>query len=289
MQRLPDLDLLAAFLALSRTLSFTEAAREVGLTQSAVSHRIRRLEEQLGYRLFERSTTRVVPTAAGEDLRARLEPVLQELEAIFAPEPARAAVRLQVEMESSFARNWLTPRLGRFTERHPQISIDLRIRNEGFAFGQGTALAIRWGKGHWPDYSATWLLGMRFTPTCSEGFLHAHPLRSPADLLNCVLLHDRSTAAWSQWLKAAGVAGRPRHEGHVLHDTALLEHAVDQGHGVAMLSPLMTQAGSGRVAPFPALTIEEEGAGYYILKASPRLRGAAAHFESWLQAEAAAV
>lgn len=284
---LPDISLLTAFIALFRCCSFTQAAREVGVTQSALSHRIRRLEEQIGYRLFERSTTNVQPTAAAEALHLRLEPLLTELEALFRQAGPPGPISLRVEMESSFARNWLTPRLGRFTARHPSVSIDLRIRHEGYEFGPGTSLAIRWGDGTWPGYRADWLMGMRLTPMCAPDYLQRHPLAQPRDLLDCILLHDRSTVYWAEWLRAAGVAGRPRHDGHVLHDTALLEHAVSHGQGVAMLAPSMRAADEGsRVMPFPDLSIEASG-GYYILKPAPRLRGIAASFEAWLQEEAA--
>src|SRR5687767_14888760 len=129
-KRLPSLDLLKGFEAVARHLSFTKAAAELFVTQSAVSRQVRQLEEQLGVRLFERRTRAVVLTEAGHQYYTELAPLLKQIEALtHKVASARAVRRLRVTTTLTFSSLWLVPRLAAFQERHPDVHVHVVADN----------------------------------------------------------------------------------------------------------------------------------------------------------------
>ena len=136
--RLPSLDLLKGFEAAARHLSFTRAAEELFLTQSALSRQMQTLEEQLGLPLFERRHRQLLLTDAGQLLHATAKTVLAELtQAVAAIRRDQAAQPLTVSTNQPFASLWLIPRLPRFRERHPKIDVYISADNRIVDLGHG--------------------------------------------------------------------------------------------------------------------------------------------------------
>jgi DNA-binding transcriptional LysR family regulator len=214
---LPPLDLLPAFEVASRTLSFTDVAAELLVSQSAVSKQIKHLEDRLGAPLFERRTRTLALTDAGRVLRASVVEMLDHLQ-VTVDQLRRAAgpPELSATMTTGFATMWLIPRLPRFTVRHP----DIHVRVSATMAVQDMArdridVAIRMAPPDAVPAGSPRLFAERTIAVCSPRLLDDpdRPLRSPADLARHTLLRYRSLDVpgrfmdWDEWLARAGFAG----------------------------------------------------------------------------------
>lgn len=236
-RRLPSLNALKAFEAAARHESFTRAAGDLNVTQGAVSHQVKALEEDLGLRLFQRERQRLVITEAG---RAYLEVVRDAFDRIAGGtekllQRHRSGV-LAVTTSPNFAAKWLVHRLGRFAGTHPDIDlrIDATVRHVDFA-REDIDVAIRHGEGKWPGLHVTRLCAEELFPVCSPTLLKGRgALRSPADLARHTLLHLGEPLDWSKWLEAAGVSGAGIARGPVFSQASLAIDAAINGQGVAL-------------------------------------------------------
>lgn len=290
MRRLPPLAAVRVFEAAARHENFTTAARELGMTQAAVSHQIRLLESHLGQPLFRRERQRVMLTEAARHAAARLGKGLDLIESAFAEMRADDEATLTISTTPTFANAWLAWRIGGFQMRYPDLAVRLSMQ-EGLAdfSGDGVDVAVRSGYGAWPDLAAHRLIEQDFTPMCSPAFLAAQGGRiAPQDLLRLPLIspHDPSWACWLQQagLAQAGKAGLP---GVRMDSQANEGHAAMAGQGVAMLTPFfwhhdMTE---GRLVQlFPQ--VSSLGMAYWL--AYPEHRRTARkiqRFRSWLLEE----
>lgn len=242
-QRLPPLGALRAFEAAARHLSFTKAAEELHVTQAAVSHQIKALEQELGLPLFLRFNRRLALTDAGQEYLPPLRDAFDLMST--ATRRIRAGDRigqLKITTLSSFATKWLIPRLARFRELQPDIdpmiSTSYRLidfRSEEFD------VAIRLGRGNYPGLHVVHLMDDWAFPVCSPRLKKGvRALREPADLKHHVLLHDSAVShdndapSWRNWLKAAGVREIAPDRGPAYSDTALALQAAIAGNGVAL-------------------------------------------------------
>jgi len=283
---IPSLQSLRALEAAVRLESYSAAARELGLTHSAISHRIRELEARLGARLFERQGQRMIPSVRA---RALADPIARALallgEAFPAQRPARQALRVSVL--PSFAHRWLVPRLAAFRAAHPEIDLQLDARLELALPGSGGIDAgLRYGLGAWPGLNATRLSGERLFPVCAPAYRDALALATPADLARAVLLrHARQP--WAPWFGAAGLSLAEPRDTPLYEDAGLLLEAAAGGEGVALARGLLAarDLASGRlVAPFPQ-TIVDTSAYYLVRPATPRRANAAAdRLANWIRA-----
>ena len=222
-RRLPSLNALKAFEAAARHESFTRAADELCVTQGAVSHQVKALEAELGFRLFHRERQRLVITEAG---RSYLEVVRDAFDRLAAGTERllqrQSAGVLTVTTSPNFAAKWLVHRLGRFAEVHP--SIDLRVsaslHHVDFA-REDVDVAVRHGDGSWSGLQVTRLCTEALFPVCSPKLLRGrHALRGPAALRHHVLLHLDDRRDWAKWLEAAGVDGADLARGPVFNRRA---------------------------------------------------------------------
>lgn len=242
-RRLPPLGALRAFEASARHLSFTKAAEELHVTQAAVSHQIKALEQELGLPLFRRFNRRLALTDAGQEYLPPLRDAFDLMSA--ATRRIRAgdqSGQLKITTLSSFATKWLIPRLPRFRELQPEIdpmiSTSYRLvdfRSEDFD------VAIRLGRGNYPGLHVVHLIDDRAFPVCSPRLTKgARALHEPANLKHHILLHDSSVSQdsdapnWRNWLKAAGVTEVAPDRGPSYSDTALALQAAIAGNGVAL-------------------------------------------------------
>ena len=240
-RRLPPLNALRAFEAAGRHLSFTKAAEELFVTQAAVSHQVKALEETLGIALFRRFNRRLMLTDAGQaylpPLREAMDQIALATERLKTVEESGA---LKVSVLPSFAAKWLLPRLSRFRARHPEIDVLVSAKNELVDFTrEDVDLAIRYGWGNYPGLTTHDFMGDVVFPVCSPQILKSGPpLEKPADLKHHTLLHDPTTATdaidWRGWLKATGVTGVDPTRGPGFTDTAMVIQAAVEGQGVAL-------------------------------------------------------
>ena len=242
-RRLPPLNALRAFEAAARHLSFTKAADELFVTQAAVSHQIKALEETLGVQLFRRHNRRLELTRAGQDYLPPLRDAFDMMAvATRRLRPDNESAQLKVSTLQSFATKWLIPRLARFHERHPEIDPMISTSHRLVDLeAEDVDVAIRVGQGNYPELHVVLLMDDLAFPVCSPRLLDGpKPLRQPADLANHVLLHDFSVSRdgdapnWRNWLKRAQVTGVDAERGPSYNDTAMALQAAIAGQGIAL-------------------------------------------------------
>ena len=287
---LPPLHALRAFEAVGRLLSFRRAGEELLITQSAVSHHIRQLEEALGLRLFERKARSIALTTAGErylEVVSRAFGVLAEGTADLSALRARQSLR--VSLLPSFAANWLVPRLGRFRDAHPSVDVELdpTLRLVDLTAGEAD-IAIRYGDGRWPDARAELLIAERLTPVLSPALAQEHRLQDPAELLAMPLLLTKRPFDWDIWAAKAGVDLTAARTIQLTDYNIVLQAAID-GEGVALGRTVLIEdrlrAGL-LVAPCPHVVISPR-AGHWLLTPERRRPSPAVQaFVHWIGREA---
>ena len=233
------LNALRAFEASARHQSFTRAAIELCVTQAAVSHQVKLLEERLKVVLFKRLPRGLLITAEGEALLPavqdsfdRMADVLERFEGGF----VREVVTLGAV--GTFATGWLLPRLANLRERHPQLDVRLSTNNNRVDIAaEGLDYAIRFGNGAWHDTEALPLFEAPLSVLCVPEI--ADTLKRPEDLAGHVLLRSYRADEWPGWFAAAGVGPAPVAKGMMFDSSLVMMDAALQGAGVALAPPLM--------------------------------------------------
>ena len=290
-RRLPPLNALRAFEAAARQLSFTRAGQELHVTQAAISHQVKGLEEWLGLALFRRRGRAIVLTENGQSYHAAVREGLD----ILADATDRLTRRqdsgvLTVATLASFAAAWLVPRLGRFRAQHAEIDVRVAASDEIVDFARDDVdLAIRYGNGHWPGLEVVPLMTEDVFPVCSPDLLRGpHPLRQPDDLRHHTLLHDDMRETWRLWLLAADVRGVDPDRGPGYNLSALVIHAAADGQGVALARSALVRdfLDDGRlIRPFE-LALPAEYAYYLVYPARAVTHPKVRAFRDWLLSEA---
>jgi LysR family transcriptional regulator, glycine cleavage system transcriptional activator len=292
--RLPSLNGLRAFEAAARHLSFTNAASELNVTQTAISHQIKRLEEELGIRLFVRQNRALALTPEAKEylpgIRAAFNDLRLATDRLLRRDNDHV---LTVSTLASLAAKWLLPRLSAFQEARPGIDVRITTSTSLVDFKSGDVdAAIRYGRGQWPGLRADWLMADQLFPVCSPALLTGnHPLRCPEDLKDHVLLHTSNANSddWRLWLTAAGLpTNLSTHPGVTFDLIFMTVQAAIDGIGVAMgrTSYVEADIAKGRlVVPFK-ITLPAD-AGFYLVYPeatadTPKL----AAFRQWLLAPA---
>jgi len=288
-RRLPPLSSLRAFEAAARHLSFTRAAAELHVTQAAVSHQVKALEDWLGLKLFRRQNRNVFLTEAGQAYLPAVREAFDGLsEATRRLRQRGGQAKLVVSVTLSFAAKWLMPRLGRFRRLHPEIEFMIDATDRIVDLGREEVdVALRYGAGAWAGMTARPLLKEELFPVCSPALAEA--LQRPEDLASHTLLHDEMRQDWRMWLLAAGVRGVDPTRGPTFTNSAMCVQAAIDGEGVTLGRSALVAAdfAPGRlVRPF-AVRLPTEFA-YYVVHTPlagdlPRVRA----FVDWLLAEAA--
>ncbi len=290
-RRLPPLNALRAFDAVSRHGRVARAAEELHVTPSAISHLLKRLEHDLKVRLFQRAGRGLVLTTAGHRFAIGVQEAFTRLAQSVEEVCAEVEMgTLTVSLRPHFALKWLTPRLSRFWEAHPEIELRLHhtIRQVDFESREAD-MAIEWSQGERPGLECTPLLPGKLTPVCSPALLkNPHPLRSPEDLCHHTLLRETDYDSWSEWLSQAGTDDRAlRHSLYIDDSNVRMQAALDgQGVELGCLALARDDLAAGRlVMPFE-LTLDSFS--YFIVHPRQRVLPARlAAFRHWLLAEAA--
>ncbi len=288
-RRLPPLNSLRAFESAARLLSFTKAADELAVTQSAVSHQVKTLEDWAGLPLFRRDGRAVALTEAAQKFLPAVTQALDQLalagRKLQAVDPGQGW--LTVAVMPSFAGKWLVPRLAAFRAKHPNIDVWLAtFEAQSGALGPDVDMAIRYGREEWPGLTTIKFLSEELFPVCAPSV--AAQLKDPADLARTTLLHDELREDWTMWLRAAGVTAVDATRGPGFDDSGLLIQAAIEGLGVALGRSVLVKGDldAGRlVRPFATSL---PGGSAYALVYPPELENApkVKAFREWLLAEA---
>jgi LysR family glycine cleavage system transcriptional activator len=238
--RLPSLNGLRAFEAAARHLSFTNAASELNVTQTAISHQIKRLEEELGLKLFIRQNRALALTPQGHDYLPGVRAAFNDLRLATDRLKRRDNDHvLTVSTLASMASKWLLPRISAFQRAHPDIDVRITTSTSMVDFKSGDVdAAIRYGRGQWPGLRADWLTADDLFPVCSPALRTGKKaLLKPQDLADYTLLHSSGgyDDDWRLWLTAAGLPADISKQPGLTFDMIFmtLQAAID-GLGVAI-------------------------------------------------------
>lgn len=295
---LPALDLFHTFEAVARHRSFTAAAGELCLTQSAVSRQIKTLEDALGLRLFRRLHRAIEVTAEGERLFEAVTRGLEDISGCLAALGAAAkAPQITVCASVAFAWFWLMPRLERFGALQPGVDLRVLATDQQVLPGTGDVdVAVLFGAGLWEGLEARLLFGERVYPVCSPAYRRDHPeVHGPEDLLDQTLLHleygkpSFGGVDWNSWLLRQGVNGRPVRRGLRFNSYPMVLQAAEAGHGVALgwsyiTDPLL--AGGRLICPVDR-TVETRDGYYLCTSDNAALAPGISAFLDWISDEAA--
>ena len=290
----PPVAALRALETAARYLNFTRAAAELHVTQSAISHQIRHIEELWGFKLFEKRGRKLILTENGQavvpivrDFLGKLTTTVEGLQS----QDAGGVVR--VSLLQSLAMKWLVPRLGHFNEEFPGIDVWISTTEDLVDFSADNVdVAIRLGHGDYPGLKTIPLLREFLFPVASPRFLRHHGApETPADLLRFPLLYRTSVdicPRWRDWLRDAGVDARLLPRGTHFPDTSMAVQAAldDQGVALARSAHVADDIEAGRLVKlFQVYSISNVA--YYLLCRPGREQSQpVSDFISWLSAEA---
>jgi len=286
-RRLPPLNSLKSFEAAGRRLSFTRAAQERNVTQAAVSHQIKVIEEYLGVTLFVRTPRKLVLTEQGKTLLPDVIEAFDKVSnAIGAIKQEPSSKMISVRLAPSFAAKWLSPRLKYFWLQYPEIDLCLYHAHPAVDFDREEIdIAVTYGKGDWPGLVVDQILSLDFFPVCTPAFMsNDKPLSDIDNLRYYSLLHDANYECWADWLKLANIDEINASKGTIIDDTNVLIQAAVDGQGVALGSTTFVQdlLDSGKlIKPFDITLVNEFA--YYIVCPETHLHNTSVQaFKNWL-------
>lgn len=294
MRRLPPLNALRAFEAAARCGNFTRAARELCVTQGAVSRHIATLEEWLGVQLFERGGGGIRLAPAGELYFASMRVALDQIEhGTRQLQQTPDEWQLRIKLPPTFAIRWLIPRLARFHALHPRIDVQITTSHKPADFERDN-IDVSIHSEPRPPSGPGFRLLFRETllPVCAPALLRRKPAMSvPADLARQELLSSLNRPHdWQAWLEAAGVRGIDTRRGLKFENAAMAYQAAAEELGVmvGLLAFVRDDLASGRlVAPF-ALRVPTAGGYFMAWRADRPVPQRVRDFENWIAAEAEA-
>lgn len=279
------LNALRAFEASARLQSFTRAGLELRVSQTAISHQVKALEERLGVELFERLPRGVNLTEEGQALVPVLSDAFRRMSATLKRfEDGNFREVLTLGIVGTFATGWLLPRLKDFSAANPQIDLRLRTNNNrADILADGLDCFIRFGDGAWHGTNAVKLMSAAMSPVCAPAI--ATRLVTPGDLANFPLLRSYRIDEWALWFQAVSLPA-PRTSGWMFDSSLTMVEAVAQNAGVGLVPVGMFQSDlkSGRIfQPFQAgVSI---GSYWLTWLKSREETGAMQKFRHWLETE----
>lgn len=279
------LNALRAFEASARHTSFTRAGLELRVTQTAISHQVKSLEEVLGVTLFKRLPRGLTLTDEGQALLPVLTDAFQRMSATLSQfEEGNFHEILTLGVVGTFAIGWLLPRLPAFKLLHPHVDLRLKTNNNrSDILIDGLDFFIRFGDGAWHGTEAIHLMEAPLSAVCAPAI--AADLQSPADLARVELLRSYRLDEWSLWFRAAGM-DPPGRRGWVFDSSLTLVEAAARGVGVALVPVAMFghDLDAGRIVqPF---TITALTGSYWLTRLKSRGETASMKaFRRWLLSE----
>ena len=294
--RYPSMSSLRALEAAARHLSYTRAAEDMFVTQSAISHQIKHIEELWGFDLFQRRGRTLILTEAGHaivpivrDFLRRLTVTLEDLK-----EAQSGSTALRVTLLQSFAFKWLVPRLGHFNHEYPDINVWISTSDELVDFDSVNAdVGIRLGYGNWSNLYEEMLLQEYVFPVCSPHFLEEYGTpEKPGDLLSLPLLRRNAIdilQRWRDWFRDADVTVRKMPKGTHFPQTSLAIQAAidDQGVALARSAHVLDDVKAGRlVRLFPEVKSKSNLSYFFVCIRGREHEPQITAFRGWLKREA---
>ncbi|CAM3025290.1 transcriptional regulator GcvA [Vibrio rarus] len=286
-RRLPPLKSLKVFEAAARHLSFTRAAEELFVTQAAVSHQVKALEEYLGLKLFRRRNRSLLLTEEGQSYFLDIKDIFTSLsEATDKVLERSEKGSLTISLQPSFAIQWLVPRLADFNAQEPDI--DVRIKavdmDEG-SLSDDVDVAIYYGRGNWSGLRADKLYQEYLIPVCAPRLLDGDkPLNSLKDLSQHTLLHDTSRKDWKQFVRQHDVDNINVNYGPIFSHSTMVLQAAAHGQGIALGNNVLAQPEieAGRlISPFDEVLVSKN-AFYVVCHEKQADVGRIATFRDWM-------
>ena len=289
---IPPLRALKAFEASARHLSFTKAADELFVTQAAISHQIKSLEEKTKTQLFKRYNRSLQLTSTGQIYLLSIIESLDQLEKSSKQLTGRNSRNtLSISLLPSFATKWMAQRIWKFQDRYPEIEVRISACDSLVDFDQDESdIAIRYGRGHWEDVYSELLFEEQVFPICSRETYDkikkdAHPNLLLSERL---VLDDFSSDDWETWFEKAGIClDRPIRGTRFSHTVMMLE-SIENGHGFALgRTPLVIDDLRRNIffAPFN-VNISSDYAYYFVCKNGQESIPEIAAFKDWVFKEA---
>ena len=293
-RKIPSTAALVAFEAAARHQSFTRAAEELALTQSAICRQIGGLEEFLGLELFRRSRRGVKLTEAGQSYARRVATQLDAVERdTLSVMGQQGAMTIELALVPTFGTQWLLPRLQQFQTLHPEITVNLTNRTRPFLFADTDFdAAIYFGDGEWSGTVAHPLMPERSVPVCSPALLDGAAALTPKDLAEMPLLQQTTRPyAWRQWFDSLGMKVARDMTGPRLELFSMLAQAAEHRMGVALIPAFLIQRelAEGRLVIAHPHAYRREDQAYHLMIPERRVESAALNaFRDWLLDEARA-
>ena len=236
-RKLPSLSALRTFEAMARTLSFTKAAAELGVTQAAVSRQIKNLETELAVELVSRKSGKNSLTDAGDLLFGGVYKAFDTMEAVIdRVTDSGGREILNVSVAPYFSSQWLTPRLMAFVRQHPEI--DLRLHHSYHPADhrrENIDIGINWGSGVWPGVEKIKVLDGALVPVASPAFVASlNGVPTPSNLVHQPLFYEFDLQHWRLWFETQGVTAPAVLMAQRLSDSHALRRAAIDGHGIAL-------------------------------------------------------
>lgn len=290
-RKIPSTTALVGFEAAARHQSFTKAAEELALTQSAICRQIAGLETFLGVKLFRRTRRGVQLTEAGRQYGRRLVVHLDGLErdTLAVMGQHGPGQTLELAIVPTFATRWLLPRLKRFHASHPDITVNLTNRTRPFLFADTEFdAAIYFGDGEWPGTRVTALMHEEPVPVCSPALIAPQTRLTPEQIARHTLLQQTTRPyAWREWFGSLEMRTDKDMSGPRYELFTMLAEAAMQEMGIALIPPFLIrdELASGRlIVPFQHSYRTAKA--YYFVLPETRTDDPVPHlFGDWLKAE----
>lgn len=288
--KLPPLNALKAFESAARHLNFTKAAEDLFVTQAAVSHQIKLLEDFLGVSLFHRRNRLLELTELGAQYFYEIQPLLTQI-ALATDKVRQQSSRqvLTISVPQTFGMHWLVPRLTDFHDKYPEVEVRIKgvDQDEGL-LGKETDVAIYYGKGDWNDLEAIRLAKSRIVILASPEYLSQNNIRSPKDLADKHLLHSSTYNKWKKMVEHLKIEDKVNAEtGSIFSHTFMVLQAAMHQQGIAIANQILAQPEIDKgtlIEPFPTSLFDEKS--FYVVyslqsKQVPKIQ----YFVEWIQQE----
>lgn len=245
-RNIPPLNPLRVFESVARLKSFSKAAEELFVSQSAVSRQIGLLEDYLGIQFFHRDRSGVRLTEVGQRYYQDIGPAFERIVAATKRLGIdKDVVYLRLRVYSTFAAKWLLRRMSEFQRSNPEVRLRITTAVAPADFTkEAVDASIQFGDGKWPGVDATYLFGDEIRPMCSPAFLKQYgPLRQPVDILRCRLIHSHYRHDdWTDWFQSVGLSAPCEEDLLVLPSSLLAYQAAVDGLGIVMAQPRFLEA-----------------------------------------------
>ena len=287
----PSRSALLAFESAARHQSFTSAAAELSLTESAISRQIAALEEQLGLKLFSRIKRRVILTKAGalysKQVRKSVEQMERDMLNIMSQGGTRETLELAVL--PTFCSQWMIPRIGSFYQYHPDVTINMSAHSVMFLFQETTFdAAIHFGQPIWPGTVADYLFKEDVVAVSKPDLLATEKLGSPEEILDYSLLHLTSRPdAWRHWFRNADIKETSAMHGARYEHFSILISAACAGLGIALIPRFLIaeELERNQLAIVSNLPLQSDDAYYLVYPEENLSNSALKQFRKWLLEE----